>query len=114
MSEPVAITKKDLAEKVEQGWKKDALAEHYGLPVTQMTKALKQAGLTIRKFHKPKFVFVEESEEETTTTEEVVSETNEVDLNHELVEELVEEPLAVTEEAVRTEETQEVAKKATW
>jgi hypothetical protein len=63
MSEPVRITKQDLEEKVQAGWKKDALAEHYGLPMTQMTQALKQAGLKIRKFHRPKFELVDEVEE---------------------------------------------------
>lgn len=63
MSEPVRITKQDLEEKVQAGWKKDALAEHYGLPMTQMTQALKQAGLKIRKFHRPKFELVDEAEE---------------------------------------------------
>lgn len=63
MSEPVRITKQDLEEKVQAGWKKDTLAEHYGLPMTQMTQALKQAGLKIRKFHRPKFELVDETEE---------------------------------------------------
>ena len=65
MSTPIRITKEDLAQKVHEGWKKDALAQHYGLPVTQMTAALKQAGLTIRKFHKPKFVLIDETEQAT-------------------------------------------------
>lgn len=56
----VQITKADLAAKVEAGWKKKALANHYGLPVMQMTKVLQQAGLTIRKFHEPKFVLIDE------------------------------------------------------
>lgn len=60
MAETVKITVQDLTEKVEAGWKKPALAEHYGLPVSQMTLALKQAGLKIRKFHKPKFELVNE------------------------------------------------------
>ena len=78
--------------------KKDELAVYYGLPVTQMTKVLQQAGLKIRKFHKPAFVLendleatekvdnlqsvsstesveekVEESISETTTTEDFSS-----------------------------------------
>lgn len=76
MSTPVRITKSDLIEKVEAGWKRDALAEHYGIPVTQMATALKQAGLRIRKFHKPKFeliddVEIEEIEEASFTEEEM-------------------------------------------
>ncbi len=58
MAGPVRITIEDLTQKVEEGWKKDALAEHYGLPMTQMGAALKQAGLRIRKFHKPKFELI--------------------------------------------------------
>ena len=63
MPEQIRIIKKDLEQKVQDGWKKDALAKHYKLPVTQMTKLLKEAGLTIRKFHKPKYVLVDEEEE---------------------------------------------------
>lgn len=57
----IQITITDLTQKVEEGWKKPALAEHYGLPVTQMTKALKDAGLRIRKFHAPKFELVDDT-----------------------------------------------------
>ncbi len=71
MSEQIRIVKQDLEQKVQEGWKKDALAEHYGLPVTQMTKLLKEAGLTIRKFHKPKYVLVDEVE-----AEEIVTDIN--------------------------------------
>ena len=56
----VTITPSVLREQVEQGMKLDALAEHYGLPKTQMKNALKQLGLKIRRLHKPKFVFAEE------------------------------------------------------
>lgn len=87
-----------LKQQVEVGMKKDELAVYYGLPVTQMTKVLQQAGLKIRKFHKPAFVLendleatekvdnlqsvsstesveekVEESISETTTTEDFSS-----------------------------------------
>lgn len=58
----VTITPSVLKEQVEQGMKLDALAEHYGLPKTQMKKALQQLGLKIRKLHEPKFVFAEEEE----------------------------------------------------
>lgn len=58
--EPVKIIKAVLAEQVEAGWKKPALAEHYGLPVSQMTQVLKDCGLKIRKFHAPKYVLVDE------------------------------------------------------
>ena len=56
----IQIVKQDLIDKVQEGWKKKALAEHYGLPVMQMTKILKDLGLTIRKFHEPKYVLVDE------------------------------------------------------
>ena len=59
----IKISKVDLAQKVEEGWKKAQLAEHYGLPTAQMTKVLQAAGLQIRKFHAPKFELVEEVEE---------------------------------------------------
>lgn len=67
----VTITPSVLREQVEQGMKLDALAEHYGLPKTQMKKALQQLGLKIRKLHEPKFVF---AEEENNTHQEVVEE----------------------------------------
>lgn len=54
----VSITLSDLSAKVNEGWKKPALAVHYGLPVAQVTRLLKDAGLTIRKFHAPKFTLV--------------------------------------------------------
>lgn len=59
----VRITKSDLTQKVEEGWKKDQLAQHYGLPMSQMTKVLQQAGLQIRKFHRPKFELVDDTVE---------------------------------------------------
>lgn len=78
MSEQVVIVPSVLKEQVESGWKKKALADHYGLPMTQMTQALKQQGLTIRKFHQPKFVFAEEVVEAVAETVEVVAEEVEV------------------------------------
>ena len=67
----VKITKADLAAKVEEGWKKDKLAEHYGLPMAQMTKVLQSAGLKIRKFHAPKFELIDDEEVVETSVEEV-------------------------------------------
>ena len=58
--ETVRIVPRVLKQQVEEGWKLPALAEHYGLPLTQMKKALKAQDLKIRKFHAPKFVFTEE------------------------------------------------------
>ena len=71
----VQIIPSVLREQVQEGLKLKELAEHYGLPVAQMKAALKQQGLTIRKFHLPKFVFVEESVdteiEHTVTSEDI-------------------------------------------
>lgn len=57
----VQVTLSDLTNKVNEGWKKDQLAEYYGLPKAQVGKLLKQAGLTIRKFHLPKFELVDDT-----------------------------------------------------
>ena len=56
--ETISINVATLTKQVEERMKKAALAEHYGIPVSQMTAALKQAGLKIRKFHAPAFVLV--------------------------------------------------------
>lgn len=71
------ITISDLKSKVDEGWKKQALAEHYGLPVAQMTRLLQEAGLKIRKFHAPLYVLVNDTVTTTVaeTTEETVVET---------------------------------------
>lgn len=58
---PVRISLELLTKQVEEGMKRKELAEYYGLPEMQMAKALKQAGLKIRRFHAPKFEFVEEN-----------------------------------------------------
>lgn len=52
------ITYDDLKQRIDNGAKKKELAEHYGLSVNQMTKALQEAGLKIRGFHHPKFKIV--------------------------------------------------------
>lgn len=80
---PVEIKYDDLKEKVNNGWKKDALAKHYGLNQSQMTKALKQCNLKIRRFHKPSFVIIgkpekkefHEIEESNATTAELLDVT---------------------------------------
>lgn len=59
----VQVTISDLTNKVNEGWKKPQLAEHYGLPMTQVTKLLQTAGLKIRKFHLPKFELVDDTQE---------------------------------------------------
>lgn len=59
----VQVTLSDLKQKVEEGWKRDALAEHFGLPKQQMSALLKQAQLRIRKFHAPKFELIDDTVE---------------------------------------------------
>lgn len=68
----IEIKKSVLAQQVEEGWKRKALAEHYGLPETQMAQVLRNAGLKIRKFHAPKYQLVDD-----TNSEELVEITNE-------------------------------------
>ena len=89
----VEIKKSVLAQQVQDGWKRSALAEHYGLPETQMAAVLKQAGLKIRKFHAPKYHLVDD-------TIEVVEEVTGEDVNETLVESVVEETPA---EAIDTD-----------
>ena len=62
----IEIKKSVLAQQVEEGWKRKALAEHYGIPETQMAEVLRKAGLKIRKFHAPKYQFVDDTQSETT------------------------------------------------
>ena len=62
----IEIKKSILAQQVQDGWKRKALAEHYGLPETQMAQVLRDAGLQIRKFHAPKYQFVDDTQSETT------------------------------------------------
>lgn len=62
--EPVKIILSKLKEQVEEGMKRKELAEYYGIPEMQMGKALKSAGLKIRKFHLPSFEIITEEEME--------------------------------------------------
>ena len=63
--EPKKVILSVLKKQVEEGMKKDELAKFYGLPVMQMTKLLKSAGLEIRKFRRPSFVLINDTEEVT-------------------------------------------------
>ena len=56
--QPVKIVLSELKEKVQNGAKRKALAEYYGISEVQMAKALKSAGLKIRNFHAPAFEIV--------------------------------------------------------
>lgn len=60
--EQVKIKPSVLREQIDNGMKMKELAEHYGLPVTQMKNVLKTLGLEIRKFRKPLWVIEEEPE----------------------------------------------------
>ena len=62
----VEIKKSVLVQQVQDGWKRKALAEHYGLPEAQMAQVLRDAGLQIRKFHAPKYQFIDDTQSETT------------------------------------------------
>ena len=62
----VEIKKSVLAQQVQEGWKRKALADHYGLSEVQMADVLRKAGLKIRKFHAPKYQLVDDTEGETT------------------------------------------------
>lgn len=61
---PVKVNKTVLTQQVFDGMKKKELADHYGLSVVKMGELLKQAGLTIRKFHAKKFVLVDDEQED--------------------------------------------------
>lgn len=61
MSVKISLT--TLKKQVEDGMKKSQLAEHYGMSELQVGKLLKQAGLKIRKFHKPAFELVNDEVE---------------------------------------------------
>lgn len=60
--QPVKIVLSELKEKVQNGAKRKALAEYYGISEVQMAKALKSAGLKIRNFHAPAFEIVDDAE----------------------------------------------------
>lgn len=78
MKNPVEINLETLTEQVNvKGMKKAELAKYYGIPVTQMTAALKQAGLKIRKFHHPAFVLTSGVAEDKGTTVAPVAEVTE-------------------------------------
>ena len=94
----IEIKKSVLSQQVQEGWKRKALAEHYGLPETQMAQVLKDAGLQIRKFHAPKYQFVDDTQEQEEGVEEIQTEINEEvgeDVNT-LVESVEEEKVTAT------------------
>ena len=101
---PVKISLATLKKQVEEGMKRKELAEYYGIPETQMAKALKSVGLKIRKFHNPAFELVMEAEETQVEETENVWETDVVPLCWEYTV----EDTAVEEPVFETEETEEV------
>lgn len=48
----VEVNYQDLKDKVEAGWKKDALVKHYGLNNNQMSNLLRDCGLKIKRTRK--------------------------------------------------------------
>ena len=61
----VQIKKAELTAQINEVWKIEKLAQHYELPVLTMRKVLKEAGLVIRSFKKPKFELIDDTVEET-------------------------------------------------
>ena len=81
VKETKKIVLSELKKQIEEGMKKDELAKFYGLPVTQMTKLLKSAGLEIRKFRRPSFELIDDTEKVTETPNQPEEKTSEVDKN---------------------------------
>lgn len=93
----------ELKAHVDAGMKRKELAELYELPESQMAEALKQAGLRIRKLHKPKFELVGMPTEVENSVEETIVDVN--DSNEESFESFSEATAVVpTEESYTTEE----------
>lgn len=66
----ITITKSQLIADVESGLKRPEIAEKYGLPLNQVQKLMKIAGLKTKRANNPKFEFVDDtvvSEPETDT-----------------------------------------------
>lgn len=59
--EPIKITKTDLIEKINAGWKKPELALHYGVPVKRLGDIVKQAGLRFRSFKGETAIFIDDT-----------------------------------------------------
>jgi uncharacterized lipoprotein len=98
MKNPVQINVSTLTQQVNDGMKKPQLAEFYGIPVSQMGLALKQAGLKIRKFHAPAFALVSDVIMSTDNVVDTLSQT-EIAEQENIVENVVETP-ALVESAV--------------
>ncbi len=65
----IQISKKELTELVNSGKKKEEIASKYNLTNAATTRLLKEAGLKIKKNHKPTFSLVDDVTVSVTTTE---------------------------------------------
>jgi len=68
--EPIKITKTDLIEKINAGWKKPELAAHYGIPVLRIGQIVSQAGLRFRSFKGETAIFIDDTVDNNTTVEQ--------------------------------------------
>jgi len=57
----IQISKKELTEMVNSGKKKEEIASKYNLTNAATTRLLKDAGLKIKKTHKPTFTLVDDT-----------------------------------------------------
>lgn len=71
--EIVKLSKKELREDIESGMKRPQIAEKYQLPVNQVNKAIKMAGLNGMRAKTVKFEFIDDEEpiEEQENTPEI-------------------------------------------
>lgn len=79
VKEPKKIVLSVLKKQIEDGMKKDELAEFYGLPMLQMTNILKSLGLQIRKFRRPSYIIIDDTQTTTEDTVQTEEKTSEVD-----------------------------------
>jgi len=86
MNEVIKITKSQLIADVESGMKRTDIAEKYNLPLNQVQKLMKIAGLKTKRASSPKFIFeddtiqenIPEMEVEVVNFEEVNTATGEI------------------------------------
>lgn len=71
---PKQIHFDELEEQVNNGWKRERIAEHYGLTIAATKRLLKDAGLRIRSTRYPNYVLIKENEDD--NTREIIIETN--------------------------------------
>ena len=68
----VSISKKELTEMVNKGAKKEEIAAKYSLTTAATGRLLKEAGLKLKKTHKPTFKLVDDTAN-TPTSETIVN-----------------------------------------